>query len=278
MSCEFDVYDFDRLAEVIYRKAGIRFEQKKIYYLAKRVGKRMLALNINTPGNYVRFLKFQDHSGTELQNFLNLLTINETYFFRDFNQLQAFAEYCLEKLVSKKKEGGDRSIRIWSAGCSSGEEPYTLAIILMEMLDNPAEWDLNILASDIDQEVLKKARTAVYKARSLKDIPAEYIERYFRQSAGLYHLDAKIKDMVTFRHINLSDRKQIRTCNNFDFIFCRNVLIYFDDISRKKVVDHYYIALNKGGYIFLGSSESASRINSAFKIEKSGSHLVYRKK
>ncbi len=278
MICDLDVYDFDRLAEVIYRKAGIRFEQKKIYFLAKRVWKRMQALGIKTPGNYVRYLKFQDHSGTELQHFLNLLTVNETYFFRDFSQLQAFAEYCLEKTISKKKEIGDRTIRIWSAGCSSGEEPYTLAIILLEMLDDPTEWDIKILASDIDQEVIKKARAGVYKPRSLKDVPAEYIQKYFRQAAGMYHLDDETKNMVNFRHINLSDRWQIRKCNNYDFIFCRNVLIYFDDISRKKVVDHFYIALNNGGYIFLGSSESASRINPAFKIEKSGSHLVYRKK
>ncbi len=275
MRFELSIDEFERLADLIYKRAGIRFEQKKIYYLAKRVEKRLVALDMEDTEAYLRLLKFHDLRGYELQEFLNTLTVNETYFFRDFNQLLAFAEHSLEKLVERKKKAGDKSLRIWSAGCSSGEEPYTLAIILKEMIDNIQRWDVEILASDIDLNILEKAERGAYMRRSVKDVPDEYLNRYFTRKAGIFQISDEIRSMVEFRHINLSDRKQLRSCRNFDFIFCRNVLIYFDNISRKKVVDHYYLALNPGGYIFLGSSESPSRINPAFKIDKSGEHLVY---
>ena len=277
MKFELDIDEFERLADLIYQKAGIRFEQKKIYYLAKRVEKRILDLGFASTDAYLRHLKFRDVRGEELQEFLNTLTVNETYFFRDFNQLSAFAEYCLPKVVARKKKAGDKTLRIWSAGCSSGEEPYTLAIILNEMVDNLQRWDVEILASDIDLNVLEKARQAVYMRRSVKDVPSEYLDSYFSRRVGTFRVNDEIREMVTFKHINLSDRKEIRRYCNFDFIFCRNVLIYFDNISRKKVVDHYYLGLHKGGYLFLGSSESPSRINSAFKIEKNENNLVYAK-
>ncbi len=277
MRFELDVNEFERLADLIYQKAGIRFEQKKIYYLAKRLEKRIVALDLANTEEYLRHLKFRDHRGYELQEFLNSLTVNETYFFRDFNQLLSFAEFSLDQIVERKKRAGDQTLRIWSAGCSSGEEPYTIAIILKEMVENLQRWNVEIIASDIDLNILEKARQGAYMRRSVKDVPQDYLTRYFTQKAGIFKITDEIKEMVTFKHINLSDRKQLRPCRDFDFIFCRNVLIYFDNISRKKVVDHYYLALNNGGFIFLGSSESPSRINPAFKIKKSANHMVYYK-
>jgi len=167
-------------------------------------------------------------------------------------------------------------LRIWSAGCSTGEEPYTLAIILLEMIEDLNHWDVEILATDIDEVVLKKARLAAYGERSVKDVPGEYLTRYFdTRSNGTFYLVRGVKRMVRFEHINLFDRNRLREKGGFDFIFCRNVLIYFDDVSRKQVVDHFYVALNSGGYIFLGSSESAGRINTAFKVKKAGDYLIY---
>jgi chemotaxis protein methyltransferase CheR len=270
--------DFRSLSDFIYRKAGIRFEPKKLYFLSKRIQRRMQDLGIETPLEYIRSLRFSDPNGIEFQNLINLLTVNETYFFRDFPQLQSFAEHCLPELTARKSSRGDTVLRILSAGCSTGEEPYTLAIILMEMLDNIKGWQVEILACDIDLNVLGKARKAVYEARSVKDVPPEYMPRYFNKNPeGSHSLKNEVKRMVRFEHINLAEKGMLRQQGTFDFIFCRNVLIYFDDLSRKQMVDRFYVALDPGGYIFLGSSESVGRITTGFGIKRAGGHLVYYK-
>lgn len=270
--------EFETLSDFIYSKTGIRFEYKKLYFISKRIKKRMDALGIQTVSEYTRMLRFADPVGQEFQRLTDLLTINETYFFRDFPQLQAFAEHCLLDLAEAKAKRGDLTMNIWSAGCSTGEEPYTLAIILFEMLDNFPSWNIKILASDIDFTVLDKAKKGIYGDRSLRDMPSSYLRRHFRErSDSLYSVSKQIRKMVRFEHINLSDKNEIRKKRGFDFIFCRNVLIYFDDVSRKRLVDQFYVALNPGGYTFLGSSESVGRISTAFKIKRAGGYIVYYK-
>jgi len=270
--------EFERISELIYRKTGMRFESKKLYYLSKRAEKRVEALGLASVSQHVRMLYHADPKGEEFQKLINIVTINETYFFRDFPQLQAFAEQCLSELCGRKASRGDGRLRIWSAGCSTGEEPYTLGIILQEMVENVRNWDIRITASDIDVIALEKAKEAVYAARSIRDVPPEYLARYFRQqSDGNYKLSKNIRQMVNFEHLNLADKTEVRKRSGYDVIFCRNMLIYFDDLSRKNLVDHFYVALNPGGYIFLGSSESLGRINSAFKIKRVEGFLVYYK-
>lgn len=269
--------EFDSFAGLIYRKTGIRFEPKKMYFLEKRIGKRMKALECETISEYIRVLRFRDRNGRELQNLTDILTVNETYFFRDFPQLRAFGEHCLEEVATRKVRAGDYTLRIWSAACSTGEEPYTLAVILKEMLENYRLWNIRIIASDIDRNVLAKAERGAYNARSIRDVPEEYLEKHFIERKNGYHINAGIKSMVQFEHLNLSDRSAIRLNHGFDFIFCRNLLIYFDDKSRKNLVDHFYVALNSGGFIFLGSSESIGRMNTAFRMKRAGDYLVYYK-
>lgn len=272
-------YEFEQLADYIYRKTGIRYESKKMYYLSKRIEKRMEILGIGTECEYIRFLRFGDKEGQELQHFINLITVNETFFFRDFSQLRSFAESALQDVIARKEKENDNTLRIWSAGCSTGEEPFTIAIILKEMVDSLRCWDIVITASDIDRNVLEKANQAVFSERSIKEVPQEYLQKYFKSSLnGTYRIvNEELKEMIKFEHLNLYDKSSLRKHRGYDFIFCRNVLIYFDDASRKEVVDHFYMALNKGGYIFLGSSESAGRITSAFKIKRAGDALVYQK-
>jgi chemotaxis protein methyltransferase CheR len=266
--------DFNDLTSFIYKKSGIKFEAKKRYFITKRLAKRLDEINALSVREYLRYLKFKD-DGSEFQELMNLLTVNETYFFREFNTLEAFAEYGLQEVAESKLASGDNTIRIWSAGCSTGEEPYTLAIITRELLDNPDKWNIEIVATDIDEVVLDKALKANYDNRSVKDVPEEYYKKYFNHINGCHVPVKKIRDMVTFEHLNLMDRISMRKKRNFDFVFCRNVLIYFDDISRKQVVDHFYIALNKGGYIFLGHSESVGRVTTAFNMKRLGSNVVY---
>lgn len=266
--------DFKDLTNYIYKQSGIKFEDKKMYFINKRVGRRISELDLDSARDYLRYLKFKD-DGEEMQELMNLLTVNETYFFREFNTLETFAEYCLTEIAENKIEAGDKKIRIWSAGCSTGEEPYTLAIIVREMLENLKSWEVEIVAADLDENVLKKAVEARYDDRSIKDVPDEYYRKYFEVDRGKHRPVKSIRDMVKFEHLNLMDRMSMRNKRGFDFVFCRNVLIYFDDISRKQVVDHFYISLNKGGYIFLGHSESVGRITTAFKMKRFGNSVVY---
>lgn len=270
--------EYEKITDLIYKKTGIRFESNKMYFVVKRIEKRLEELKISSVAEYIRYLYFLDKAGTEFQKLVELLTINETYFFRDFPQLRTFAEHCLPDVAEKKAKSNNKSLVIWSAGCSTGEEPYTIAIILKEMLNNINDWEINILATDIDTDAIEKAKIGIYEERSVKDVPLEYLNRYFTiLRDGRFKISDEIRSLVTFSYLNLGDRLSLRKYRGFDFIFCRNVLIYFDDISRKQVVDHFYIALNKGGYIFLGSSESLSRITNAFKLKRMGGNLVYAK-
>jgi len=270
--------DFATIRDEVYRQLGLYFEDSKVYFIQKRLEKRMETLGVESFADYAFLLRFGDKSGKEMQALANLVTTNETYMFREFEQLQAFADHCLPMILKPREAANDRKLRIWSAGCSSGEEPYTLAIILKEVMHDFRMWDIKIKATDIDQVRLEMARRAVYDERSVKEIPPEYFDRHVtRLPAGYFGIKPETAKLVELEHLNLSDRMAMRAMRQFDFIFCRNVLIYFDDASRKAVVDHFYNALKPGGFIFLGHSESIGRISTAFKLLRVGQHLVYRK-
>jgi chemotaxis protein methyltransferase CheR len=274
---EMSLDQFGKLCRVIYDKLGLMFDERKVHFLTKRVGLRMSALGIADISQYTFMLGYADPKGEEMQALANLITTNETYMFREYEQLQAFADYCLPEVVARKEKQGDRSLRIWSAGCSSGEEPYTLAIIIKEVFNDSSSWDIRIAATDVDEDRLAMARAAVYGDRSVKNVPEPYVARHFVQNGENFHVNPSITALVEVGHLNLSDRLQMRSMCDFDFIFCRNVLIYFDDQSRKAAVDHFYKALRPGGFIFLGHSESVGRISSAFSLRRLGESLVYMK-
>jgi chemotaxis protein methyltransferase CheR len=274
---ELSSEQFEKLAGKIYSQLGLQFDEKKNYFLQKRVEKRMQTLGLDDPQKYLFMLCYADADGVEMQALANLITTNETYMFREYEQLEAFADHCLPELLSAKESRGDHTLRIWSAGCASGEEAYTLAIILREVFPQSQFWNCEIVATDIDQNVLNQAARARYGSRSVHEVPAEYLTRHFIASGDSYVVRPGTASLVKLAHLNLHDRAAMRTMKNFDFIFCRNVLIYFDDRSRKMVVDHFYNALNRGGFIFLGHSESVGRISTAFKLKRLGSHLVYAK-
>jgi chemotaxis protein methyltransferase CheR len=270
--------DFATIRDEVYRKLGLFFEDSKVYFIQKRIEKRMETLGVESFADYAFLLRFGDKEGQEMQALANLVTTNETYMFREFEQLQAFADHCLPMVLKPLEQGNDRRLRIWSAGCSSGEEPYTLAIILKEVMHDFRSWDIKINATDIDQVRLEMARRAVYEERSVHEVPAEYFDRHIvRLPAGYFAVKPETARLVEVEHLNLHDRLAMRGMRQFDFIFCRNVLIYFDDVSRKEVVDHFYNALKPGGFIFLGHSESIGRISTSFQLLRVGQHLVYRK-
>ena len=270
--------DFECIRDEVYRKLGLYFEEGKVYFIQKRLEKRMEKLGVESFADYAFLLRFNDKDGLEMQALANLITTNETYMFREFEQLQAFADHCLPMILKAKEAANDRTLKIWSAGCSSGEEPYTLAIILKEIMHDFRAWDIKIKATDIDQVRLSMARRAVYEERAVHEVPPEYFDRHISPlPAGYFQVKSETAKIVEIEHLNLNDRMAMRGMQQFDFIFCRNVLIYFDDTSRKAVVDHFYNALNPGGFIFLGHSESIGRISSSFQLLRVGQHLVYRK-
>jgi len=273
---DLSIEDFVSVRNLIYEKTGMHFGDNKIYYFKKRLQKRMEENGLTKVSEYIRLLKFGDRKEREFQELINLITVNETYFFREFNQLEIFAELCLPEILDKKAAKGDRNLRIFSAACSTGEEPYTLAIIAKEMLEDYGNWNVLIKGVDIDENVLKVGKRAIYDNRSVKDVPPAYLEQYFTHPApGQHMVIPELREMVILEHLNLMDRRALRNERHYDFIFCRNMLIYFDDQSRKQLVEKFYAMLNPGGFIFLGHAESLSRISTAFKVRRMNGYLVY---
>lgn len=257
------------LAEYIYKKTGLRFEENKSYYVNKRVRERMQRIGQPTVMSYLHYLRFHD-AGQELEELINVLTVNETYFFREYNQLKCFAEEVLPILMQNHK-----CIKVWSAGCSTGEEAYTLAIILTEMLAD-TDFTFKVLATDINTDVLKAAERAVYGERSVKDVPETYKKKYFQKEGAWHVVRPEVKKNVHFFYLNLAD-DWVARMNGLHAVFCRNVLIYFDDLSRREVALKFYQALEPGGFIFLGHSESMSRVTPVFRLRRFKNAIIYQK-
>ncbi|MBF0350599.1 MAG: protein-glutamate O-methyltransferase CheR [SAR324 cluster bacterium] len=274
---KLELEEFYRLRDIIYSKSGLFFDEKKLYFVEKRAEKRMLEGGYNSFQDYYRALKFESDPN-EFWALVESLTTNETYFYRHIPQMESFVEEALPLILQEKRKAGDYQLNLWSAACSSGEEIYTIAIMLKENIPDLARWKINLLATDLDRKVLAKAQEGIYDSRSIKDVPRNILSRYFKPlNNGLYQLHREIVSMVEFRRMNLVDRFAMRQERQKDFIFCRNVLIYFDDASRKMVINFLYDALNKNGFIFLGHSESVGRLSAAFRLVKFKKSLSYQK-
>nr|WP_268867238.1 MULTISPECIES: protein-glutamate O-methyltransferase CheR [Pseudomonas] len=204
------------------------------------------------------------------------MTVNETYFFREEYQLKCLVTNMLEEVTRRKRDSGP--IRIWSMPSSSGEEPYSIAMYLLEYWKGIEEWDVELIASDIDTNILERARRGLYSPRSVHNLPATLLEKYFKQQkSGDYQLIDDIRQSVEFSRVNLMSAADVKAYKGFDIIFCRNLLIYFDDLSRRQAADTFFDALNPGGMICLGHSESMSRISSLFQVRKFPEAIVYQK-
>jgi chemotaxis protein methyltransferase CheR len=266
--------DFLKFKEFFYRRTGINFETTKRYFVDKRLVERIEKTGTGTFRGYFNFLRFQA-SGEELQQLTNLMTVNETYFLREEYQFQCLVNSILPEIVRHRT--GSEAIRIWCIPSSSGEEPYSIAMYLMEHWSGIREWDVEIISSDIDTSILRRARAGRYSARSVQHMPAPWLKKYFKSIGEEYQLCKDIREAVEFTRVNLSEPSETLAYRNFDVIFCRNLLIYFDDISRQTAAETFYEAMNPGGFICLGHSESMSRISSLFKVRKFPEAIVYQK-
>ena len=261
--------------EFFYRKTGIMFSDNKRYFVERRLQDRIVATGSADFRAYFSSIRFQN-SVNEIECLINSMTVNETYFFREDYQFTALVDGICPDIAENKKPGD--AIRIWSIPCSTGEEPYSIAIYLLDRWSRADEFDIEILASDIDTRVLASARAGIYGERSLQKLSNSEKERYFtflRQDQ--YQIRDEIRESIDFSPINVMDPKQIQNYRNIDVIFCRNLLIYFDDISRRQAVEAMYECLVPGGFICLGHSESMSRMSSLFHPRKFSETIVYQK-
>lgn len=267
--------DLIPIRDMVLQHAGLFFEEKKFYFIEKRVLKRMQATNSSSAKEYYRLLKLG--GGEEIDQLVEELTTNETYFYRNLPQLESFAEEALPMVVEEKRKKNDFRLKLWSAACSSGEEPYTLVMLLKDHLSDFSRWQIEVVGTDIDTKILAKAQAAVYDQRAVKDVTPQNLRNYFEAQEPRFKVKDDIRKYVKFTQLNLMDRMSMRRMQGFDFAFCRNVLIYFDEESRKRVVAGIYDALNPGGFIFLGHSESVGKLSAAFKLVKFKKSLSYRK-
>ena len=271
--------DFEALRDFIYKVCGMYFNANKKYFIESRVAKRMEANGIKTHAEYLKFLTTGIKGSDELKNLLVEVTTNETYFFRNPPQLKALENQLLPEIVTAKAKIGFRKLRVWSAGSSSGEEAYTLAMLLMEKRDSLLkDWIIEIVGTDINQEVIAQAKEGVYNAYSVRHAPDNYRKKYFKQeSTDRFVLSPDVKKYVNFSMVNLYDDNKMVFMKTFDLIFCANVLIYFDLASKSKVVQHYYNNLQPYGYFFVGQSESLHGVSEKFKTIHFPGGFAYKK-
>ena len=257
--------DFELLRDFIYNLCGMYFHTTKKYFLESRLSKRMEATGLKTAMDYYGLLK-SPRGGEELRFLLDEVTTNETYFFRCVPQLNAIETKFLPEIVESKSKMGFRKLRIWSAASSSGEEAYTLAMMLLEKRSTILkDWIIEIIGTDINETVVAQAKEGIYNAYSVRNVPDLYKRKYFKEESGKFILSPEVKKFVTFNKMNLYDDTKMVFMKSFDFIFCANVLIYFDLASKSKVVQHFYNNLQPYGYFFVGQSESLHGVNDKFK-------------
>jgi len=265
--------DLARFCEFLYRRTGMTFGESKRYYIDRRVGERMANTGDMAFKDYFARLRSQP---SELEAAINAFTVNETYFYRELHQLHALSELILPEIV-KSKQPGDR-VRLWSAPCATGEEAYSIAIWLLENWLMVDAYNVEIDGSDIDTLALAEARQGRYGARSLSRLPPEALAAYFEPEVdGERVIIRDLRESVTFAPVNLIDRAGMEEFGAFDVIFCRNVLIYFDDAARRTVAENLYASLAPGGFLCLGHTESMARIDDRFLVRRLGDTSVYQR-
>lgn len=268
--------EFRLLRDYVYQYCGLHFAEESQYILEKRLARRLQQHKLKSFKDYYYLLRYNSDREQELTELINLLTTNETYFFREDFQLKSFTDEIIPEICARKKAQGVRRLRIWSAGCSTGEEPYTIAMLL---LDKPElrDWQIDIVGTDISQKVLHVARRGLYGENSFRSTEDDYRQRYFHEQDGKWLIADQVKKLVTISHLNLFDGPRLSLLGKMDVIFCRNVIIYFDLAAKKRVVETFHQRLQPEGFLLLGHSESLMNISTAFELRHLKHDMVYQK-
>ncbi len=265
---------FRQLRDQIYKRTGMFFSDTSKYLIQKRLSPRAKELNFDSFQKYFYFLQYDSRSEAEFDHIYDLVTTNETYFFREPAQLAALVEEIIPELLARKQI---KKVRIWSAGCSSGEEPYSIAILLEEAgLYGKAS--IEIFGSDLNQQVLAKARRGIYRESAFRATSPAIRDRYFtKEPDQSWRISDEIRNRISFGRLNIYDDARVSLVGYLDVVICRNVIIYFDDSSKKAVISGFYNRLVEGGYLLLGHSESLISLSTQFKLRHLKNDMVYQK-
>jgi chemotaxis protein methyltransferase CheR len=263
----------ERVCDFLYRRTGMTFGEKKRYYIERRINDRMKAVRARGFEAYFGIVRADPD---ETEALINSFTVNETYFYREPHQLRCLTDSLLPEIV-RDRGPGDR-VRIWSNPCSTGEEAYSIALWLLENWQFVDAFNVEIVGSDIDSRALEAAVDGRFGERALSRLPAPVTSDYFESAVDQRRrIIRDLRESVTFTPVNLIDRTSMSSQGRFDVIFCRNVLIYFDDASRRTAAEHLYAALNPGGFLCLGHTESMGRISSDFALRRFPEAMIYQR-
>jgi len=270
--------DFRLIKELVVELFGLVLDEGREGFLALKLVPKLEELRLSSFAEYYAYLKYAPHRQEEQQRFISLITNNETYFFREETQLDVLSREILPALKEKKCKDGQRSLRIISAGCSSGEEVYTLAMILLESGHFLWDWDIMITGIDIDAQIIAKADKGVYTGRAFQTTPPHIIDRYFNKCTEGMQVRESLRRITGFTRGNLLDLENLLEAGSADIIFCRNVLIYFNEDSARQLVASFAQLLRPEGLLFLGHSESLARISTQYLPERFPGAIIYRKR
>jgi len=266
---------FRLLRDLIQDYCGIYFDDESRYTIQRRLFRRLVIHGFDNFRDYYRFLLYDKNRDNELSEIIDIITVNETYFFREDKQFKAMIEEIVPELALSL---ADRNkLRIWSAGCASGEEPYSIAMLFLENQYLLNGLEVEIIGSDINRRVLEKARRGVYTRNSFRSTDDYFTRKYFNAEGDDYRIKDSVRELVSFSHINLLDNYRQSFIGDVDMIFCRNVLIYFGHESKKRVVDGFSARLRDGGYLMLGHAESLMNISTGFTLKHLKNDMVYQK-
>jgi chemotaxis protein methyltransferase CheR len=268
--------EFRWFAELVRSHSGISFGQETRFLLERRIARRMRELSITSLSAYQYELRNESRRDGELAALIDEITTNETYFFRERSQLRALVGEVLPEALVARRERGGGPVSVWSAGCSSGEEPYSIVILAREAGFDP-ERDLRVYASDISRRMMKRARAGTYRETSFRETEPALRAKYFGEKDGAWTVSDTVKKCVNFIHLNLMDRSRVALLGAMDVILCRNVMIYFDPVTKREVIATLEDKLRSGGHLLLGHSESLINITSGLELRHLKADLVYRK-
>ncbi|UCD35196.1 MAG: protein-glutamate O-methyltransferase CheR [Nitrospiraceae bacterium] len=263
---------FREIRDYIYEKSGIFIADTKKYLIDNRLSRVLQEKNLTSFEEYLRIIKYSSN-GTELSRLFDAVTTNETYFYREPHQLTVLVEEIIPEVIRSLHAA--QSVKIWSAACSTGEEPYTISIMLMEKPTLPKR--IQMFASDLSQGVLESAKKAIFSSYSVRNAPPQHLKRYFSIRGQDHVLNEEVRKSVRFMRANLMDNRELKQLRGMDIILCRNVLIYFDARSKQRAVSNLYDNLNPGGYLIIGSSESLHNVTRAFRPVVINRVIAYQK-
>ena len=267
--------EFRLFADFLRGRCGLHFDEDTRYLVEKRLARRIQEAEIGSFASYLYQLRNGVNAEEEFSKIVDLLTTNETYFFRERSQLAAVVEEIIPEMLSRQ-HSVRRPISIWSAGCASGEEPFSIVMSGLEAGLVPGQ-DFRVYASDISRGVLSKARRGIYREASFRETDGTLRQRYFAQKEGLTRISDSVKRHVDFVHMNLLDESKVALLGMMDVILCRNVIIYFDLETKKRVMKTFYDKLHAGAYLLLGHSESLINVTADFELKHLSRDLVYRR-